>query len=134
MAMAAGPEKYFQIGEVSRKAKTSIYTIRFYEKLGLLESPLRSSGRFRLYGEDAVRRLQFIQKAKSFGLSLEEIQEIASCGEKGLGPCCELAVRLFNRKIKEFESKINALNKTKRKLRALLTDWTNNGKRKGRKT
>lgn len=115
---------YFQIGEVARRAKISIHAIRYYEKLGLLTGPSRSRGGFRLYGEDSVQRLLFIQKAKEFGLSLEEIEKITCCGEKGLGPCCDMTVKLFNWKIDEFEEKIKVLNQTKKKIRGLLSGWT----------
>jgi DNA-binding transcriptional MerR regulator len=121
--------KQFQIGEVARRAKTSIHTIRYYEKLGLMEKPLRTGGGFRLYGENTVQRLLFIQKSKDFGLTLEEIKKITCCGEKGLGPCCDMTVKLFNRKVKELEGKVKELNRTKRKVRGLLSGWA--GKRKG---
>lgn len=123
--------RLFKIGEVSRRAKTSVHAIRYYEKLGLLSGPLRTTGGFRLYGEDTVQRLLFIQKAKEFGLTLEEIEKITCCGEKGLGPCCDMTVKLFNRKIHEFEAKVQELNRTKRKIKGLLSGWAKAGK--GRK-
>jgi DNA-binding transcriptional MerR regulator len=122
--------KLLKIGEVARRAKTSIHAIRYYEKMGLLAGPLRTSGGFRLYGEDTVQRLLFIQKAKEFGLTLGEIEKITCCGEKGLGPCCDMTVKLFNRKIHEFEAKVLELNRTKRKIKGLLSGWAKGGKRK----
>ena len=123
--------RQFQIGEVSRRAKVSIHTIRFYEKQGLMEKPARSEGGFRLYGADTVQRLLFIQKAKDFGLTLEEIKRITCCGDKGLGPCCDLTVKLFNRKVRELEVKVEELNQTKHRIRGMLAGWAkNNGKRK----
>ncbi len=120
---------YFKIGAVARKAKTSIHTIRYYEKLGLLAGPARSQGGFRLYGEETVQRLLFIQKAKEFGLTLEEIEKITCCGEKGLGPCCDMTVKLFNGKIRELEGRVRELNRTKKKIRGLVSGWA--GKKKG---
>ena len=124
--------KQFQIGEVARRAKASIHTIRYYEKLGLLIRPSRSAGGFRLYGQDTVERLAFIQKAKDFGLTLEEIKKITCCGDKGLGPCCDMTVKLFSHKVKELEGKVKELNRTKRKVRGLLSGWAkeSKGKRK----
>ena len=120
-----------KIGEVARKSKASIHTIRYYEKQGLLVRPSRSSGGFRLYGQDTVERLLFIQKAKDFGLTLEEIKKITCCGEKGLGPCCDMTVKLFSRKAQELETKIKDLNRTKRKVRGLLSGWA--GKKRVKK-
>ena len=112
-----------KIGDVAQKAGVSVHTVRYYEKEGLLEGPLRSTGGFRLYGQATVERLLFIQKAKEFGLTLEEIKQITHCGDKGLGPCCDLTVKLFNEKIKELEAKVKELNETKRKIKGLVAGW-----------
>jgi len=117
-----------KIGVVAKRSKLSIHAIRYYEKLGLLDGPARTGGGFRLYGEDTVQRLAFIQKAKDFGLTLEEIKKITCCGDKGLTPCCDMAVKLFNRKVKELEGKVEALNQTKRRIRGLLSGWAKNEK------
>lgn len=119
-----------QIGEAAKRAKTSIHTIRYYEKMGLLAGPARSGGGFRLYGEDTVQRLLFIQKAKELGLTLEEILKITCCGEKGLEPCCDMTVKLFSRKIDEFEAKIAELQKMKKKLKTVLGGWAGKKRKK----
>ena len=51
-------------------------TIRYYEERGLLESEKRLDGGQRVYTDDDVRRLKFIQKLKVLGLSLAEMQEL----------------------------------------------------------
>ena len=64
------------IGELSSLVEISAQTIRYYERLGLLISPVRSPQGYRLYAADALERLLFIQSAKVFGLSLEEIKQL----------------------------------------------------------
>ncbi|MBD2175824.1 pentapeptide repeat-containing protein [Pseudanabaena sp. FACHB-1998] len=64
------------IGELSRLAEIPTATIRYYERLGLLLEPLRSPQGYRLYAPDALERLLFIQSAKAFGLSLEEVKQL----------------------------------------------------------
>lgn len=112
-----------KIGDVAKKAGVSVHTIRYYEKEGLLDGPLRTAGGFRLYGQGTVERLLFIQKAKEFGLTLDEIKQITHCGDQGLGPCCDLTVKIFNRKIEELEAKVKELNETKRKIKSLISGW-----------
>ncbi len=119
-----------QIGQVARKSKASIHTIRYYEKIGLLKKPARTTGGFRLYPPETVERLLFIQKAQEMGLTLKEIGEITYCGDKGLGPCCDLATNLFSRKVQELESKIKELEKMKSRLKEILGGWA---KRKSKK-
>ena len=65
-----------QIGRVAKEIGLTVDAIRFYEKEGLLKSPARSEGRFRLFGPDDVRNLKFIRKAQELGFSLQEIREL----------------------------------------------------------
>jgi MerR family mercuric resistance operon transcriptional regulator len=48
------------IGELSRRTKCNIETIRYYERIGLLPKARRESGgRFRRYDADDIARLRF---------------------------------------------------------------------------
>jgi MerR family transcriptional regulator, repressor of the yfmOP operon len=71
----AAPTSY-RIGELAAKVGLTERTIRYYEERGLLESVKRLDGRQRVYTDDDVRRLKFIQKLKVLGLSLAEMQEL----------------------------------------------------------
>lgn len=75
------------IGELSRKAGVSTQTIRYYERLGLMSQPERTESKYRLYSEGDEERLQFIQKAKLFGLSLDEIKTLIDIRCDGEAPC-----------------------------------------------
>ena len=63
-----------RIGELSRLSTTSIETIRYYEREGLLPSPARSPGNFRLYQPAHLERLQFIRHCRGLDMSLDEIR------------------------------------------------------------
>ena len=64
------------IGKLSKAAKVSIDTIRFYEKSGLLRQPSRRPSGFREYSQQDLHYLIFIRRARSLGFSLEEIGEL----------------------------------------------------------
>ena len=66
------------IGDVAKQAKVDIETIRYYERRGLLERPPRSVSNYRLYHEDAVRRVRFIKRAQELGLALNDIRGLLS--------------------------------------------------------
>ncbi len=66
----------YRIGELAARLGLTERTIRYYEELGLLESVKRVEGGRRVYTDDDVRRLQFIQKLKMLGLSLQEMLEL----------------------------------------------------------
>jgi DNA-binding transcriptional MerR regulator len=67
-----------QIGQVAKKTGLTVDTIRFYEKSGLLTCPARTEGGYRLYREQEVADLEFIQQAQQLGFSLNEIRELFS--------------------------------------------------------
>ena len=73
MATAVGR---FRIGEVAAHLGLTERTIRYYEELGLLDSVKRLEGGQRVYTDEDVRRLKFIQRLKVLGLSLQEMHEL----------------------------------------------------------
>jgi MerR family transcriptional regulator, copper efflux regulator len=75
-----------QIGQVAERTSLSLRTIRFYEEHGLVRPTTRSDGGFRLYGDDAVARLEVVKRMKPLGFTVEEMQEL-------LGLLDELAAR-----------------------------------------
>ena len=66
-------------------------TLRFYEQAGLLPAARTRSG-YRVYDDEAVRRLEFIGAAKRLGLPLEEVRELLGAWEQGV--CAEVRARL----------------------------------------
>ena len=57
-------------------------TLRYYERLGLVQ-PSRSSGRIRLYSDEDVQRLQQIQRlTNDLGVNLAGVQVILQLMEK----------------------------------------------------
>jgi DNA-binding transcriptional MerR regulator len=77
----------FFIGELSRKAGIPQHTIRYYERIGLINPPARSNTRYRLYSVEDEARLRFIKQAKLFGLTLDEIKMIIDLKAEGVAPC-----------------------------------------------
>ncbi len=75
-------EAYLQIGEVAERTGVTQRTLRFYEEKGLLRSPTRMEGGFRLYSEDDVRRVEHIRRLQNLlGLALAEIKEMVEAEE-----------------------------------------------------
>jgi DNA-binding transcriptional MerR regulator len=81
----------YRISELARRTGVPASTLRFYERAGLLPAARTGAG-YRVYGEQAVSRLEFIGAAKRLGLPLEEIRELLAAWEQGV--CAEVRVRL----------------------------------------
>jgi len=63
------------IGELSQRTGIAPSAIRFYEQEGLLPSARRVSGR-RVFDDDAVPHLIFVQVAQQAGFTLQEIRRL----------------------------------------------------------
>ena len=72
----------YRISELAGRTGTTPATLRFYEQEGLLSAG-RSPAGYRLYGDDAVDRLDFIGAAKSLGLPLAEIRDLLGVWDEG---------------------------------------------------
>ena len=64
----------FSIGALSGRSGVHIETIRYYEKIGIMPAPARSTGGYRIYGADHVRRLHFIRRGRELGFNLDELR------------------------------------------------------------
>lgn len=64
------------IGQAAEESGISRKMIRYYEETGLLPPALRSESGYRYYDEAAIRRLQFIRRARDMGFSLERISQL----------------------------------------------------------
>lgn len=69
------PEGYLRIGEVAKKARTTVRTLQYYDKEGLLSPSAESDGGFRLYTDKDLAKLVQILMMKELGFSLSEIKK-----------------------------------------------------------
>ena len=109
------PSRAMYIGEAANKAETTIKTLRYYERIGLIPPAPRSHGRFRVYHEDTVERVRFIRKAQALGFSLEEIRGIVRVHDQGECSCGQVA-HTVETKLKILDRKVKALNRLKEEL------------------
>lgn len=107
------------IGKVAKRAEVSIDTIRYYERGGLLSPAQKSGAGYRLYNEEAVRRLYFIKHAQQCGLALAEIRQLLELKRQD-GACCEDVRSLVIQKKLQLEHKIKALKAMSQALSELI--------------
>lgn len=87
-------KRKIKIGELALLTHCSVETIRFYEKEGMLPTPPRSSGNYRMYGEVHVERLFFIRRCRSLDMTLEEIRQLLLIRDTPQGDCTEVSTFL----------------------------------------
>jgi DNA-binding transcriptional MerR regulator len=111
-----------KIGTLAGRSGLPVKTLRYYEDLGLLPAIGRSEGGYRLFGEESLRRLEFIRRLKTLGLSLEEIQGCLAVHDAGELPCGDIQIQL-GRQIERIDGQIRELRELRKELQTLLAGW-----------
>jgi len=106
------------IGKLARLTGVSTKAIRYYEEIGVLNEPKRSSNGYRTYGPDTVDRLRFVKDAQLTGLTLAEISTILDQRSRGESTC-EHVMTLLDDHLQDLDSRIKTLKTTRSKLVAI---------------
>ncbi len=109
------------IGRAAREAGVGVETIRFYERKGLIEQPLRPrDAGFRVYPEETVQRIRFIRQAQEIGFSLLEIGELLSLRADPSADCSDVRAQAIAKR-DEVEQKIAHLQNIHAALEELIS-------------
>lgn len=76
-----------KIGELASATATKVETVRYYERIGLLPPPARTSANYRAYGGDHLARLSFIRRARDLGFTLEAVRELLTLSDDKSQSC-----------------------------------------------
>src|SRR5215471_14386835 len=106
------------IGELARATGCGIETIRYYEHEGLLPKPGRTSGNFRLYGQEHAELLSFIRHCRSLDMAMNEIRILLRFRSAPDENCGEVNA-LLETHIGHVEERVAELRSLERQLRAL---------------
>jgi DNA-binding transcriptional MerR regulator len=79
----------FSIGELSRRTRIKVPTIRYYEQIGLVEAPGRTEGNQRRYARPDLERLAFIRHARDLGLPIDAIRQLLDLSDDPGNDCAE---------------------------------------------
>lgn len=109
----------FTIGQLGAAADTPAATIRYYEKIGLLDSPSRSGSNYRLYGADDLSRLTFVRRARESGFTIDQVRALLAFSDQRDGDCCTV-IALTERHLAGVEKKIANLVLLKERLTQLM--------------
>ena len=82
-------EQLYQVGELAELSGVSVRTLHYYGEIGILEPRERTEAGYRLYGAEAVLRLQRIRVLQELGVPLAEMLRLLE--GKGEGLATELA-------------------------------------------
>ena len=109
------PDKQLTIGNLANATDTKVETIRYYEHIGLLSAPARTSGNYRAYNPEHLNRLSFIRRARDLGFSLAQVRELLSLSDQR-DRSCKAVDAIAREHLAEVDRKIADLSALRREL------------------
>jgi DNA-binding transcriptional MerR regulator len=113
-----GAGRALKIGRLAELADCQVVTIRYYEREGLLEEPLRGENGYRLYRPADLERLRFIRHCRDHGIPLAEIKALLKLRQAPDGDCRPVD-QMLDSVIGKLEAQILSIRRLKRNLVAL---------------
>jgi len=109
-----------KIGEVAKLLNISIDTLRYYEKIKLLNPVKRTGSGIRVYADSDLARIKFVQQAQKMSFSLDEIRQLLSFRDSPEMPKPQVR-HLVLEKLSAIETRINELILLRDELQKLTT-------------
>jgi Hg(II)-responsive transcriptional regulator len=107
------PDKTLTISRVAKTAGIGVETIRYYQRIGLIDEPPKPLSGYRIYDKSILARLKFIQRAKELGFTLAEIQDLLALDASACDQTQEMAqrkIQLIQRKISDLQAMAGVLD------------------------
>ena len=105
------------IGSLADEAGVNVETIRYYQRRGLMPEPDKPAQGYRRYDATTVKRVRFIKRAQTLGVTLEEIGGLLKLDE---AHACAETRELASHKLQTIETKLADLVAMRKALTALL--------------
>jgi len=110
------------ISKVAKELNINVETVRFYERRGLIEQPIKPEVGYRHYSSETVNRIRFIKRAQELGFTLEEINNLLSLEDR---PCSQVQ-GLAEHKLTAVKAKMADLRRLEKALKGLLDQCHHN--------
>lgn len=114
------PTSELTIGRLARAAEVGVETIRYYQSIGLIPTPV-PRGAYRYYSANLVDRIRFVKRGQQLGLSLTEIAELIRLND---GAHRASIREIAKRRLAEIELRIEDLQKISAALSTLVDRCT----------
>ena len=112
------PSTKLTIGDAAKASGVSAKMIRHYESIGLLRAAMRTESGYRVYGEQDLRVLEFIHRARALGFSLEQTGKLLGLWQDQGRASADVRA-LARSHIDELDRKIAQMQAMRRTLEAL---------------
>ena len=108
------------ISQLAERAGIPTTTIRYYERIGLVEPEDRSAGNYRLYSRASLDKLKFIKAAQAIGFTLDDTRALLA-DESGSPPKCGDVQGLIEDRLADVEERLTDLRHVRKVLKSALS-------------
>lgn len=74
---------FYRIAEIAECTGLSVHTLRYYERIGLIDPVFRQSNQHRLYNEHDLRWIEFLLRLRDTGMSIAQMLHYAELRRAG---------------------------------------------------
>lgn len=107
------------IAEAAKRSGVRSATLRYYERIGLVQPSERRESGYREYSDADVRVVRFIRRAQELGLSLDDAKQLVAL--RKVRPAQRRAVRaVASRRLEDVSARIEDLTRVKHALETLI--------------
>ena len=110
---------HLTISQLAEKAGIPTTTVRYYERIGLVQPEDRSAGNYRLYGRASLDKLKFVRAAQAIGFTLEDTR-VLLVDESGSPPKCGSVQGLIEDRLTDVEERLKDLRHIRKVLKSAL--------------
>ncbi|MCW8039658.1 MULTISPECIES: Cu(I)-responsive transcriptional regulator [Acinetobacter] len=106
------------IGQAAKQSGISAKMIRYYEDIGLLPASKRTDAGYRMYSEEDIKTLKFIQHSRELGFSTEQMKELMGLWKNEGRQSAEVKqltqkhIDALNKKIADLQAMVSALQQS----------------------
>ncbi|OOM80518.1 MerR family transcriptional regulator [Clostridium sp. BL-8] len=105
-----------KISEFAKRSGVTVKTLRYYDKIGLLQPSVKTDVGYRIYCDEDFIKLQQITTLKFIGLSLEEIDQLINEKNESIESIIDIQTRALEENKKHIDVVLMALNKAKKQM------------------
>jgi Hg(II)-responsive transcriptional regulator len=115
-----------RIGEVAAQAGVNVETLRYYERRGLLGTPLRRPSGYRDYTPETIAVIRFVKRAQELGFTLDEVDDLLRLRRDKEGRCADVRAAA-TAKMLDIDSRLRHLRAMKHALEVLVRSCARDG-------
>lgn len=115
-----------RIGQLAKCTGTSVQTLRYYEREGVLRKAGRTASGYRAYTGADVEHVLFVKRCQKVGFSLHDIKQLSAMHEMGGAPPTSAArkreqfLSLARQRVADLDARIAALQQLRTQIGSLL--------------